>query len=230
MAITEREFDTYMKSELKPGDTFQFECEMCGECCRKREEPIIITGVDVFRIAKALKIETGDVLAKYTLCHIGYDSHLPVIVLKERLDGSCSFLRKGKCSIQQNKPAVCALYPLGRFYDGQNRTFHYFVNPYTCQSSHKTGKDWTLEEWMELFDLKESEEMTAEWNRMMFGLAVETRKIKKEVVRNKMLDVLLIALYLGYDTNYPFVDQVRLHMEKIKKIFASEFHRKIKFD
>lgn len=83
---------------------------------------------------------------------------------------------------------------------------------------------------MELFDLKESEEMTAEWNRMMFGLAVETRKIKKEVVRNKMLDVLLIALYLGYDTNYPFVDQVRLHMEKIKKIFASEFHRKIKFD
>lgn len=150
--------------------------------------------------------------------------------MKERMDGSCSFLRNGKCSIHQNKPAVCALYPLGRFYNSQDKAFHYFVNPYTCQSSHKTGKDWTLEEWMKEFDLKGSEEMTVAWDRMMMGLATVTCKLKKEVVREKLFDALLIALYFGYDTNYPFVDQVKLHMEKMKKVFASEVHKKVKYD
>lgn len=230
MAITEKEFEAYMKGELKPGDTFQFECEMCGNCCRKREEPIIITGVDIFRIAKALNVQTADILSKHTEFYIGDNSHLPVVVLKERLDGSCSFLRKGKCSIQQNKPAVCALYPLGRFYNGQENKFHYFMNPHTCQASHKTGKDWTLQEWMDLFGLKESEEMTMEWDRLLFGLSAVTHRMKKEDINGKLLNILLIALYVGYDTNYPFIDQVRLHMEKMKKFFTSEFHKKVKFD
>lgn len=230
MAITEKEFESYMKGELKPGGTFQFECEMCGNCCRKRKEPIIITGVDVYRIAKALNVKTTDILSKHTELYIGDNSHLPVIVLKERLDGSCSFLRKGRCSIQQNKPAVCALYPLGRFYNSQEKKFHYFMNPHTCHASHKTGKDWTLQEWMDLFGLKESEEMAIEWSRLLLGLSEVTHGMKKEDIRGELLNILLIALYVGYDTNYPFIDQVKLHMEKMKKIFASEFHKKVKFD
>lgn len=230
MAITEKEFEAYMKGELKPGDTFKFECEMCGNCCRKRKEPIVITWVDVFIIAKALNVDPVDILTKHTEFYIGDNSHLPVIVLKERLDGSCSFLRKGKCSIQQNKPAVCALYPLGRFYDGRDQKFHYFVNPHTCQLSHNTGKEWTLQEWMALFGLNKSEGMAMEWNKLLHGLSMVTYKMKKEDIQGKLLNVLLIAMYVGYDTNYSFIDQVRLHKEKVKKIFSSEFHKKVKFD
>lgn len=69
-----------------------------------------------------------------------------------------------------------------------------------------------------------------EWNKLLHGLSMVTYKMKKEDIQGKLLNVLLIAMYVGYDTNYSFIDQVRLHKEKVKKIFSSEFHKKVKFD
>lgn len=64
----------------------------------------MITGYDIFRLASALKIEPIEVIKKYTRGYVGNNSKLPVLVLKERPDGSCSLLRNGKCSVHSNKP------------------------------------------------------------------------------------------------------------------------------
>ena len=39
---------------LGPNDTFQFTCKECGECCRKRATPVMLTGLDIYRMAKGL--------------------------------------------------------------------------------------------------------------------------------------------------------------------------------
>lgn len=51
MSYSEKDLETFQKNVLKPEDTFHFECEMCGRCCRNRQEPILITGADLYRIA-----------------------------------------------------------------------------------------------------------------------------------------------------------------------------------
>lgn len=55
MSASLNDLHKYLENELKPSDTFEFECSMCGSCCRNRSEPIVVTGADLFRIAKAQK-------------------------------------------------------------------------------------------------------------------------------------------------------------------------------
>lgn len=229
MGFSEKDLEIFQKNELKPEDTFQFECEMCGNCCRNRSDPILLTGADVYRIACTLGQTMIDVVTDNTRGYIGDTSHLPVIALEERMDGSCRFLRKGRCMVHQSKPAVCALYPLGRIYNFQDNSFHYFVNPKTCQSYHKSEKSWTLQEWLDLFKIEESEEMARVWNRLMGGLTMVTYKMKKDEIKGPLLDILLFAMYFGYDTSKPYIEQVERHMAALTDIFKREFHKVLKF-
>lgn len=230
MAYSEKEFREFQKNELKPEDTFRFECKMCGRCCRNRKEPILITGADTYRIAKALGTTMMDVVSTKTVGYIGDVSHIPVLVLKERLDGSCSLLRKGRCMVHQDKPAVCALFPLGRYSDLRDGSFHYFVNPMSCQYGRADGKVWTLQEWLNEFNICETEKLTSAWNRLIGGITAVTFKMKKEKINGPLLDALLEALYLDYDTSIPYIEQVESHMERLKAFFNQTLHKSINFD
>ena len=230
MSYSEKDFVTFQKNGLKPEDTFHFECKMCGRCCRNREEPILITGADIYRIAKALGTTMMDVVTNKTVGYIGGTSHIPVLVLKERLDGSCSLLRNGRCMVHRDKPAVCALFPLGRFGDLSDNSFHYFVNPGSCQTGKSDGKVWTLQEWLDEFNICESEKLTAAWNRLIGGVTMVTFKMKKEKINGRLLDALLGTLYLDYDTSIPYIEQVESHMGRLKVFFKKELNKSINFD
>ena len=229
MSYTEKEFEEFKANELGLDDSFQFECAMCGNCCRSRQEPIPINGADIFRIACTLNVSIEEIVAKHTNGYIGDASHVPVFVLKERLDGSCSFLRKGHCMIQENKPVVCALFPLGRYFDVQKQEFHYFVNPHTCQNGKKTGREWTLREWLDEFKVNETEQMTAMWYELLSGIAAITCKMDRKAIKGELLGELLFILYFNYDPQKPYNEQVKLNMDFAKKMFQEKFHKKIKF-
>lgn len=230
MAFSKKDLDAFMQNELRPGDTFQFQCKMCGNCCRSRNEPILINGADIFRIARALGVTPAEVVAEKTGGYIGDTSHIPVIVLKERLDGSCSLLRNGRCTVQRDKPAVCALYPLGRYYNTSDDSFHYFLNPETCQKDNSAGKSWTLQEWLDEFGIPETEAMTKAWNRLAMGLTMATQKIDKAKIEGKLLTILMAALYLNYDISRPYIPQVERHMVMVKDALEYKFRINVSFD
>lgn len=219
MSYTEIDFVRFKKNELNPGDTFQFACAMCGNCCRNRREAVLMTGADIFRAAKALGVSVEEVLPKNFETYVGEDSHVPLYVLAERLDGSCRFLHKGRCLIQQDKPAVCALFPMGRFFDARDNSFHYFLNPNSCHAGQVEGKTWTLEEWLDAFHIRETEAMTAAWNRLLTRLAVITCQMKKEDICGDLLENLRRVLYLGYDTNAPYIEQVEARIPSALDVF-----------
>jgi len=230
MGFSEKGIEVFQQNELKPEDTFCFDCKMCGGCCRNRSEPILMTGADIYRIARSLGMTMMDTVAEKTNGYIGDTSHIPVLVLRERMDGSCSLLRKGRCMVHHDKPAVCALFPLGRFYNFQDKEFHYFMNPNTCQTGKTDGKIWTLQEWLDEFKIEETEYMTEAWNRLIGGITAVTIKMDKSKIKGTLLEVLLSALYLDYDTNIPYVEQVESHMEKLKVFFKQTLHKNINFD
>lgn len=229
MGYSEKDFELFQKNELRPEDTFHFECEMCGNCCRNRKEPILLTGADIYRIARSLNKEMMDVVVDNTRMYIGENSHIPVLVLRERMDGSCSLLRKGRCMVHHDKPAVCALFPLGRFYSSEDNRFHYFKNTISCQPERKDGRSWTLQEWLDEFRIEESEKLTEAWDRLIVGLTTVTHKMDKDKVR-RVLDPIFLALYLGYDTNKSYVDQVEQYMVMLTDVFKREFHKLLKFN
>lgn len=230
MEFSNPNLEVWKINELKPEDTFTFECKMCGDCCRKRSEPILLTGADIYRIARAMNTTMLKVVKDNTTGYIGDTSHAPVFVLKERPDGSCRFLRKGRCMVYQDKPTACTLFPLGRIYDGHDQSFHYFLNTGSCQPYHKDGKQWTLQEWLDKFKIGEMEEMTRAWGRLTTGISTVTCKMDKSEIKGRLLDILLIALYYGYDTKFPYIEQVEAYMAALKEVFKREFNKTISFD
>lgn len=202
--LNEQEVLRLIENPMKTTDTFKFSCKACGNCCRNRKEPIMLTGYDVFRIAKKLGVEMKEVVTKYTRGYVGSTSKLPVLILKERPDGSCSLFRNGRCMVHENKPLVCAIYPLGRYYLPAEKRFGYFQQNICCG----TDEEHTLEEWLEMFNIHEWDEASSLWATVITKLAEQTMEIKEAKAVEKMANILAIALYYDYDTNIPYTEQL----------------------
>lgn len=228
MESVQDELQRYRDNELGPNDTFKFKCSMCGSCCRNRDDPIKVTGADVFRIAKGLGISVEGVVVKYMQLNIGPSSHVPVLSIRERLDGSCGFLRKGQCTIQNFKPDVCAMFPLGRYLVPGQDEFHYFKN-YPCGNSVKDAAAITLEEWLDAFDIRGHEDMYIEWNKLLVGIARKTCLMPEKSIYGELAARLFLILYLDYKTDRPYIEQVHENMAKAKDFFADKYHTDISF-
>lgn len=196
-----------------PEDTFTFGCKMCGNCCRKRSEAIVITGYDLYNIAKANNMEATEALIKFTDCYRGTDSHLPVICLKERLDGSCSLLRKGKCTVQKDKPVVCRLYPLGRFFDGKE---HRYFKQKACTGNGETIK---VKDWLEEFGIAELDEVGELWAKLLMSAAMYMRSIetKNPTLAKDFYESCVVFFYCYYDMSKPAIDSLRKGIEYLEE-------------
>jgi len=110
-----------MSDEMVPvslEDDFSFVCSpdvSCfNECCQDLNQ--FLTPYDVLRLKKALGISSHEFLKKYTLRHDGPESGLPVVTFK--MDTStqyaCPFVTSKGCSVYNDRPASCRMYPLAR--------------------------------------------------------------------------------------------------------------------
>lgn len=223
------EHELALKSPMGLDDTFRFSCNMCGNCCRNRREPIIVTGFDVFRIAKGLGISMIEVLRQYMRPKVGSSSHLPLFLLRERLDGSCKFLRNGACTIQDFKPIVCAVFPLGRVIDSRDGNIMYIKQPVSERCGGIDGRVWTLKEWIESWGLDRWDRECVAWSKISTMAASGLQKVRPEqLVDGKILLFLTEAMFVDYDTEKDYVSQVERHIEEIKKMFWEEYHIKVK--
>ncbi len=246
-----REFDRakyYLDHILKPEDKFVFQCQMCGNCCRNRLESIRLTGADVFHIAKQLKISVPEAVKKFTTFSIGKDSKLPLLYLRERLDGSCSLLRKGKCTVQSEKPAVCAIYPLGRMVIDKDQHYSYFTQPNYCLGDvgHTNGEvlsklpqdkaqailnapalksaTYSLEEWLSMFHIRPREKEHLAWNKLAMTCSAFIRKAieRTEPVEERAIEVLQAmyfhALYTDFRTDTAFLPQLQKNLAGVEAL------------
>lgn len=55
----------YRSKVAKDDDTFEFGCNGCGDCCRHRDESIILSGADVFRLARYLEVKPDNLFEKH---------------------------------------------------------------------------------------------------------------------------------------------------------------------
>lgn len=95
-------------------DSFKFHCTQCGKCCIHRED-ILLTLRDIYNMSKELGLTPDEICKQYCECYIGPDSRVPIVRLKPH--GSimrCPLLKDRKCGVHKSKPAICALFPIGR--------------------------------------------------------------------------------------------------------------------
>ena len=208
------------QNTLGPNDTFQFTCRECGACCRNRTTPIMLTGLDIYRMAKGLNIDAYEALARFTSGYVGDVSHAPIVILRERLDGSCSLLRKGKCMVHSFKPIACAVHPLGRYVNLATKESGYIRQSGGCTGA-VDGRVWTLDEWLDTWGLKELDAPSLAWNLMAGMVAQVMHPIKLKPIDRGMIWVLYQYLYGEYDASMDFIPQVERNTEALHRFFKA---------
>ncbi len=128
---------------------FQFECRVCGKCCK--EYKIIINLVDALRIFHNTRQRFYDnfKLVNKNELQVGGDylykffkiqnKEYLLSIISDPLEG-CVFLQDNKCAIHNFKPSVCFFYPL-KFH---NETQNFTVEKHSlCNGLYNAGfSDW----------------------------------------------------------------------------------------
>ena len=141
---------------LSPDDSFQFSCgphvPCFTECCRKLE--LLLTPYDVLRLRKRLGLSSADFLDTHCIMRWKTVHGFPEVMLKmesgdEKL---CPFVTPRGCSIYEDRPGACRIYPLGRAstshpMDGSKREFYFTVREAHCKGFEEP-LEWKVREWL----------------------------------------------------------------------------------
>ena len=193
------------KNRLTRTDKFNFACKQCGNCCKNRED-ILLNPFDLNRLAHALKMPQQEVVQKYCSVYIGEASRLPCVCIKPiGKNKICPFLKNDgrHCFVHKEKPTVCALFPLGRGIAlDEGKSVFYILQDVKCGLRNEKH---TPEEWLNEFNLHESEEWFVEWSEFVGKVMPMIQKLEKQCPKgiiNGFYNVILIELYFKYEQNY----------------------------
>ena len=136
------------------GETFQFKCHKglsCWtECCRN--PGLFLTPYDILRLKKRLGVKSAEFLEKYTATVIDPQLGLPVTRLVMGEKDACPFVTSSGCSVYEDRPTSCRIYPLGQAAssgaDGkQGERIFFKVQEDYCKGWGEPSV-WKLEDWV----------------------------------------------------------------------------------
>jgi len=123
----------------------------------------------VVRLKKHLGISSDRFLDRHVDVVLRPDNFFPDVLLKmmECNHRLCPFLSESGCSVYDNRPYSCRLFPVeqGAHYDAiQNKTemIHFFRPPDFCLGQ-KESEPWTPESWIDDQKAGPHAEMTTDW-------------------------------------------------------------------
>jgi Fe-S-cluster containining protein len=141
---------------LERESKFRFSCHKglaCfTQCCA--DVNIFLTPYDVLRMRKALKMSSGEFIEKYTISPYLSEQKLPLVLLRMQDDArkSCPFVTPEGCSIYEDRPWSCRMFPLGMASsrtedrpDGQEFCFIH-NDGFSCLG-FEDAREWTVAEW-----------------------------------------------------------------------------------
>lgn len=112
-------------------------CVGCHKCCTGMGNSVVLDPYDAWRLRKGLRKSFRELLGEGRVeLHVVDGCILPNL----RMAGgeeACSFLdENGRCSIHEYRPGVCRLFPLGRYYEGDD--FRFFLQVGECSAQNRS--------------------------------------------------------------------------------------------
>ena len=142
---------------VSPSQTFTFSCSRkisCfNECCRDLNQ--FLAPYDILRLKNRLDLSSTEFLKRYTKEHTGPESGLPIIVLKTDASQSakCPFVKPDGCSVYEDRPSSCRIYPLMRLKSRSRETAKLSEHFMLLKEEHCQGFQedtaWTIKTWQD---------------------------------------------------------------------------------
>jgi uncharacterized protein len=142
-------------NRLSHDDKFTFACgpevPCFTECCGKLE--LLLTPYDVLRLRTRVGTSSEDFLDTHTIMRWKTGHGFPELLMKMDPDTKrCPFVTPAGCSLYEDRPGACRIYPLGRAasshpMDGSRQEFYFTVRESHCRGFEQT-KEWKVREWL----------------------------------------------------------------------------------
>ncbi len=174
-------------------DTFKFACHPGVSCFNRccADVNIFLTPYDILRLKNRLGISSQEFLDKYTITPIDKNQNFPVVILKMSDDEgkSCYFVQEGGCSVYEDRPWPCRMYPLGVASpkEGEEEDlgeeFYFLMKEEVCKGFEQ-GKEWSVRGWKTDQGVKKYEEFGELFKEVTLhnyfkrGMALPPRKME----------------------------------------------------
>lgn len=154
---------------LEPEEPFRFACHRglpCfNSCCA--DVTIVLTPLDVLRLARTLGLTTRELLDRHTLTPVTRDLKLPVVLLKmgDEPERRCPFIGEQGCTVYDDRPWACRMYPVGMAIPparaGEEPAPMYFLFEDDFCHGRDEATQWTVEQWRSDQGVAERERLEA---------------------------------------------------------------------
>ena len=169
----------YTSADMVRADTG--DCRGCSHCCRQMVDTIFLDPWDMYQLASAgwpfemLMREDG------ARIELEMADGLILPHLKPGPDGACPFLDgQERCSIHDRRPGFCRLFPLGRYYEGDD--FRYILQVKECIRENRTKIK--VRKWLGIAQLDRYEQYIRQWHAFTARLrrvADETPDLRRQL-------------------------------------------------
>jgi len=177
---------------LRGEDRIRFHCHpglACyTTCCR--DVNIFLSPYDILRMKKRLEMTSGAFLERYTVTLIPEASGFPVILLKmeEEHNKTCPFVTPQGCSIYEDRPWACRMFPLDQ--GNSADAFRFIADPLSCLGMGEE-RDTTVREYLGGQGLS----LYAESETLLGRIASHPRFSKEHIQNPKVREMCRMALY-----------------------------------
>ncbi|MDI6852754.1 MAG: YkgJ family cysteine cluster protein [Deltaproteobacteria bacterium] len=154
---------------------FTFRCHAglaCfNRCCRTAT--IMLSPYDLLRLARALEINTGELLKRYTRREMDAQSNLPLVFidLSRSPGGGCPFAGTHGCQVYHSRPAACRLFPItmgSRLAQNGIEDFYFCRRLDYCQG-FDADTVWTVASWRANQGFQAYDEARREWLNLILA-------------------------------------------------------------
>jgi len=201
---------------------FRFNCHPGVPCFTKccGDITIVLTPYDVLRLKKGLGISSDDFLEKHTLIIPQEKSLIPMVILKmNKDDKKCPFVSEKGCSVYDDRPWSCRMYPLDVNDDG---TFSLVTEKSKCLGLVEKNM-WKISDWL----LDQKIEPYEEMNDQLSSITIPLKAQKLDIDNPKIHQMTFMALYnldkfREFVFKSTFFDRLEVESERIEKIKKSD--------
>lgn len=163
----------HQKDVFEPlqGKRFRFLChrdmKCFTRCCAGLN--LVLMPYDILRLKKRLGLPSEEFLNAYTEMQLDRHPRFPMVVLKMKDEEGrrCPFLRSEGCSVYEDRPSACRIYPIGRAAMNPGNAAGTQEKYFVVREEHCLGfgepQDWTIEDWVADQGLKEYDGMNTAW-------------------------------------------------------------------
>ena len=193
-------------------------CKGCGDCCHGMTDTIHLDPYDIYLLCSGLQTTFQQLLDSGRIAlHVEDGLTLPHLKMPDSPGSACTFLSSdGRCEIHPFRPGLCRLFPLGRDYDAQTKTFQYFIVDNGCPMPGKMKVK--IDKWIGIKDLATYEKFVADWHYFVLDVKAKLTASDESFARALNLFILKVFYLTPYEPSREFYELFYMRLKEARTV------------